>query len=291
MSGRPVIVTGAGGYIGAAVARHLHADGVPVLGIVRSPPTTADFRWRTLDLEVDSLADACASMPPSLIVHCAASVPLAHLRPDDDANAASTRAIDAGVVDACARLGCRLIYMSSCILYDPLNMERKNERSPVRATTPYAAAKLDGEVRAGTLEGSVVMRIPSPIGGSTNRRTVFDRFIERARSAQSLEVWGTGRREQDFIHVTDIAEFVARVRTDKVEGTFNVASGLPITMRGLADAIVEVVGSGFVVSGNRPDPQDGHTARYDIQAARRVVGWTPRLDVRAMIEHQSGLTR
>jgi len=288
MSDRPVIVTGAGGYLGGAVAGHLHASGVPVLGIVRSAPTTADYRWRALDLEVDSLADACSSVSPELVVHCAASVPLAPMRPDDEANAASTRAIDAGVVDACARFGSRLIYVSSCILYDPLDLERKNERAPVHARTPYAAAKLDGEARAGALDGSVVMRIPSPIGGSSGRRTVFDRFLERAMGGLSLEVWGTGGREQDFIHVTDIAEFVARARSDEVEGTFNVASGLPITMRGLADTIVDVVGSGYVVSGIGSDPQDGHTARYDIGAARRLLGWTPRMDVRAMIEHQSG---
>ncbi len=244
MSDRPVIVTGAGGYLGGAVARHLHASGVPVLGIVRSPPTAADFRWCALDLEVDSLADACSSISPELIVHCAASGPPgSHCARTMKPHAASTRAIDAGVIDACARFGSRLIYVSSCILYDPLDPERKNERAPVQARTPYAAAKLEGEVRAGALDGSVVMRIPSPIGGSSGRRTVFDRFLERAMGGLSLEVWGTGGREQDFIHVTDIAEFVARARSDNVEGTFNVASGLPTTMRGLADTIVDVVGT------------------------------------------------
>ena len=291
MADRPVIVTGAAGYLGGAVAAHLHASGVPVLGIVRSPPTNAEFRWGALDLEVDSLADAWSLLSPELVVHCAASVPLAAMRPDDEASAASTRAIDAAVVDACGRLGSRLIYVSSCILYDPLDPEPKDERALVRARTPYAAAKLEGEVRAGALGGSVVMRIPSPVGGSSVRTTVFDRFLERAMRGLSLEVWGTGRREQDFIHVTDIAEFVARVRSDTVEGTFNVASGLPTTMRRLAETIVEVVGRGQVVSGNGSDPQDGHTARYDIRAARQQLGWAPRMDVRAMIEHQSGHAR
>jgi UDP-glucose 4-epimerase len=286
-----MIVTGAGGYVGAAVAEYLHARGIPVLGIVRSAPTSADFRWLMLDLEVDSLTEACATSAPEMIVHCAASVPLAPLRPDDEANAASTRAIDAAVVDACVSFGCRLTYVSSCILYDPLDPGSKNEGSPVRATTPYAAAKLDGEIQAGALDGSVVMRIPSPIGGSSDRRTVLDRFVEQAMKAESLEVWGTGRREQDFIDVTDIAEFVALVGSNKVAGTFNVASGRPITMRGLADAVVDVVGTGSVVLGSRPDPQEGHTARYDIEAASELLGWKPRVSLRAMIERQSGRAR
>jgi len=286
MSDRPVIVTGAGGFIGWAVATELHANGVPVLGIVRSPPRMAAFNWRVLDLEVDSLATASDRLSPETVVHCAASVPSAPLRLDDEAHADSTRRMDAGIVDACANLGCRLIYMSSCILYDPADPETKNERSSVQATTPYAAAKLSGELQAGALEGSVVMRIPSPVGGFGRRSSVFDRFVERAVNAQPLEIWGTGRREQDFVHVADIAEFVRRALSKRVDGIFNVASGLPITMRELADTIVDVVGRGSVVSGNRPDPQDGQTARYDIQAARQLLDWTPRVDFRAMIEQR-----
>ena len=292
MSDRPVVVTGAGGFIGWAVATELHANGVPVLGIVRSPPSVATFNWRVMDLEVDSLAAATSDhMLPEMVIHCAASIPLAPFRLDDNTNADATRRIDAGVVDACAQLGCRLTYMSSCILYDPADPETKTERSTVRATAPYAAAKLAGELQAASLGGSVVMRIPSPVGGFGRRRSVFERFVEQAVHTQSLEVWGTGHREQDFIHVADIAGFVRRVLSRRVEGIFNVASGLPITMRGLADTIVNVIGSGSVVLSGRPDPQEGHTARYDIQAAQQLLNWTPHLDIPAMIEQHAARTR
>lgn len=287
MSDHPVIVTGAGGFVGWAVATELLANGIPVLGIVRSPPRAASFNWRVLDLEVDSMAAACDRMSPEVVVHCAASVPLAPFRADDQANAGSTRRMDAGIVEACVQLGCRLIYASSCILYDAADPATKTEQAPVQATTPYAAAKLSGELQAAALPGSVVMRIPSPVGGFGRRRTVFERFVEQAIHAQSLEVWGTGRREQDFIHVADIAGFVRQVLFKRVDGVFNVASGLPTSMRGLADTIVDVVGSGSVVLSGRPDPQEGHAARYDIQAARRLLDWTPRMDLAAMIEQHA----
>lgn len=291
MSDHPVIVTGAGGFIGWAVATELHANGIPVLGIVRSPPETARFSWRVLDLQVDSLASTLDRTSPEIVVHCAASVPLAPFRADDQANADSTRRMDAGIVEACAQLGCRLIYTSSCILYDPADPATKTELAPVEAAAPYAAAKLSGELQAAALQGSVVMRIPSPVGGFGRRDTVFERFVGQAIHAQSLEVWGTGRREQDFIHVADIAGFVRQVLFNRVDGVFNVASGLPISMRGLADTIVHVVGSGSVVLSGRPDPQEGHTARYDIQAARQLLDWTPRVDLPAMIEQHAARSR
>lgn len=282
-----MIVTGAGGLVGGAIATRLHADGVRVVGIVRAPPPTAAFDWRLVDLEVSSLADAVAELTASAIVHCAAVVPAPPQRLDDEENAASTRRIDAAAVAACASLGCRLIYVSSCILYDPADPAIKDERTLVRATTPYAAAKLDGEAHAAALDGSIVLRIPSPVGGSGPGTTVLDRFVRLALDGQPLEVWGSGRREQDFIHVTDIAEFIARALTSRASGVFNVASGRPITMRGLADTIVDVTGRGSVVPVGRPDPQDAHTARYDIRAARRMMDWAPRTDIREMIEERA----
>jgi UDP-glucose 4-epimerase len=290
MTNGPVIVTGAGGYVGQAIAAGLQADGIDVLGMVRSPPTEAMGRCYVLDLELDSLATAIESLAPRAIVHCAASVPLPRRRADDEAGAASTRAMDANVADACALLGCRLIYLSSCIVYDPLDPATKDERSPVRASTPYAAAKLDGEGRVAALDGSVVLRIPSPVGGLTERRAVVDLFVERAVRGEDLEVWGTGSREQDFIHVDDISAFISRALADGVAGTFNVASGVPVTMRELAEQVVAHVGSGTVVTADRADPQEGHTARFDITAARGL-GWAPLTDLGAVIRDRVELAR
>ena len=98
------------------------------------------------------------------VVHCAASVPAPPDRRDDIASGQTTRQIDDGVIEACSALGCRLIYVSSCILYDQFSPNIKDEDAVVRATTPYAEAKQYGELRALTLAGTVVMRVPSPIG-------------------------------------------------------------------------------------------------------------------------------
>ena len=291
MPGGPVIVTGAGGLLGWAIASRLCADGVPVVGIARAPLETAPFDSRVVNLEADSLAEACADLSPESVVHCAAVVPAPPMRLDDEASARATRRIDATAMAACTELGCRLIYVSSCILYDSGDPQTKDEGAAVQARTPYSAAKLAGEGQAEALEGSVVMRIPSPVGGPGPRNTVLDRFVKRALEGQPLEVWGSGHREQDFIHVADIAEFVTRALTRRVSGVFNVASGRPIAMRELADIIVDVTGRGSVLQVSHPDPLDGHTARYDIQAARRLLDWAPRTSIREMIEERAARIR
>ena len=55
----------------------------------------------------------------------------------------------------------------------------------------------------------------------------------------------------------------------------NVASGSPTSMATLAETVVRVVGSGRIVFANSPDPRDGETARYSIDRARQLFGWSP----------------
>lgn len=283
MPARRVIVTGAGGQVGRGLANGLMSRGIAVVGVVRSPPGFAEFETVTLDLEAGSLVDACRGWRPMAVVHCAASVPFPPARPDDATRADATRRVDTRVFEACVEFKCDLIYTSSCILYDATDPSIKTERSVVDATTPYANAKLNGERAAAALPGAAVMRLPSPIGERPRGGAVMDRFIDRALRGEPLELWGTGEREQDFIHVDDVAEFVARALQAGARGTFNVASGRPVSMRRLAEAIVGIVGRGSVVVAGHPDPQEGHTARYDTQLARDSLGWGPRLDLEAIV--------
>ena len=282
MRDRPVIVTGAAGLIGRTLARKLYADGTPTIGVLRTVTESVPFETATFDLQHQSLLEL-RGLNPVAVVHCAASVPAPPDNPDDAAAGRATRNIDDGVIEACFALGCRLIYVSSCILYDQFSSDIKDEDAVARVTTPYADAKRDGELRASTLAGTVVMRVPSPVGERMRRSTVLPRFVADALNGRPLEVWGSGEREQDFIDVADIAEFVSLVLRSDVEGTFNVASGRPVTMRRLADQVVAVIGAGSVVVSDRPDPFEGATARYDTSLARDRVGWTARVGLETMI--------
>jgi nucleoside-diphosphate-sugar epimerase len=286
VSDRPVVVTGAAGLIGSAVAGHLAASGMAVLGIVRTGNPATSVRARVADLAMPgAFVNACAELAPRAVVHCAAAVP-APSRPDDDATAERTRRLDSEVVAACKRGGWPLIYLSGCALYDPTDPALKSEDAPVAGRTPYTAAKLAGERLVAALPSHVVLRVSSPVGTSPVHRTVFDRFVEDATEGRSLGVWGSGSREQDFVWVEDVAEFVGCVLESAVGGVFNVASGAPVTMRRLAETVVDVVGRGAVASVDHPDPQDAHTARYDVNAARGL-GWVPRHDLRDMIHRRA----
>ena len=63
--------------------------------------------------------------------------------------------------------------------------------------------------------------------------TVVRRFVERASRGEALLYWGSGARQQDFIHADDVAG-ACQAALEHQGGTFNVASGKTVTMRELA---------------------------------------------------------
>jgi nucleoside-diphosphate-sugar epimerase len=281
---RPVLVTGARGLVGRAVCAHLTGLGTPVVAVAHRP--TGDLAGPpglALDLTADSLLHALGGQRLSSVVHCAALVPTNPAYPDSPTSAAGNRAIDENVYEAAAADGTRVVYVSSCGLYDPRQAQSKTEGAPVAARTPYFEAKLAGEQLFSRLEGSVVMRLSGPVGPGMRANLVLPRFLATALAGGSLTLWGSGAREQDFVDVADVARFVGLALQHAGSGIFNVASGVPVTMRALAETVVGVAGSGSVELADQPDPMEGDTARYSVDRAREQLGWSPQVGLETMV--------
>lgn len=277
-----IVVTGASGIVGRAVLAALRGSGESVAPVVHGRTEDPDAIGLDLARAESDLVEHISA--PEAVVHLAAAVPHAARHGDTELAADTTRRIDETVHRACSIWGCPAIYASTCGLYDRRDPRIKDETAPVSGASPYFRAKLDGERLMSGLPATCVMRISAPVGPGLRRGVVLAKFIERARAGQPIEVWGSGRREQDFVAAEDIAAFVKLALSRRARGVFNVASGSPVTMRALAEAVVEAVGRGSVQSSGADDPLDGETARYSIDHAAQALGWHPRVPLRAAIE-------
>jgi UDP-glucose 4-epimerase len=277
-----IVVTGASGIVGRTVLAALRRRGEDVVPVVHGRTTDPDAIGLDLAKADSDLTDHVSA--PEAVVHLAAAVPHAAHHGDTEAAADTTRRIDETVHRACGRWGCPTIYASTCGLYDRRDPRIKDEAAPVVATSPYFRAKLDGERLMSDLPGACVMRISAPVGPGLRRGVVLAKFIERARAGEPIEIWGSGCREQDFIAAEDVAAFVTVALSSHAQGVFNIASGSPVTMRALAEAVVDAIGRGSVQSSDAEDPLDGETARYSIDRAAQALGWHPRIPLRAAIE-------
>jgi len=274
-----ILVTGANGVIGRAVLAQARQLGIDVRGVARQGPSGPEPGSIVCDLSTClSLAHAVDQVPDG-VVHLAAAVPHSPRYPDTEASAAVTRRIDACVRDAVRQWKCHVVYASTCGLYDRRSDAVKLESSGewIRVTSPYFAAKLDGErMFAESPGGCTVLRLPAPVGPGVPETLVVARFVSLALAGETLSVWGSGRREQNFVDSGDLADAVLRAARLAWSGIINIAAASPVTMLELAHRTVAALGSGQVGLSGLPDPLDGETARFSTDRARAVLGWLPR---------------
>jgi len=98
------------------------------------------------------------------------------------------------------------------------------------------------------------------------------------KTGKSLEVWGNGTPQRDFLFVDDAADALIAV-AESGNGPFNIASGTTTTIRQLVDVLKEVSGFlGEVVWAT--DKPNGQLLReYDLSSIRSL-GFTPKTILR-----------
>jgi len=270
LAGRRILVTGAGGLVGHAAAQALVRLGADVLAVGQG----ADVPGRALALDL-----AGAEWPAAgcdAIVHCAARLPARFEGPEADAADRENQAIDQRALDAAASQRAHLVYLSSGSVYGDTG-GLIGDDTPVRPLLGYARQKLATEAAITRRElSATVLRLVAPYGPRQQRRTVLRTFLDLALAGQPLRYHGSGARTQDFLHVGDVAEAVVRAIVGRARGCFVLASGVPVTMRALAELVVEVTGSASVVEASGlPDADEARQARYDVSRLRAELGLHP----------------
>ncbi|WP_375431147.1 NAD-dependent epimerase/dehydratase family protein [uncultured Friedmanniella sp.] len=105
---------------------------------------------------------------------------------------------------------------------------------------------------------------------------VLIRWMERISAGRPPLIFGDGRQTMDFVFTTDIARANLLAAASEVdEGVYNVACGVETSLKGLAEALLEVMGSDLGVEHGPDRPVNGVTRRLaSTEAASRDLGFT-----------------
>jgi UDP-glucose 4-epimerase len=106
-------------------------------------------------------------------------------------------------------------------------------------------------------------------------------FVRRALSGEPITVFGDGAQERDCLYVDDVVEcLLLAARTPEAAGeVFNVDNDERLSLRQIADAVVDAAGSGSVESVPWPPDRDAiDIGSYygDSSKAKKILGWEPR---------------
>jgi UDP-glucuronate decarboxylase len=112
-----------------------------------------------------------------------------------------------------------------------------------------------------------------------NDGRVVSNFIVQALKGENISVYGDGMQTRAFCYVDDLIEgFVRLMATpDDFIGPINLGNPAELPVRGLAEKIIELIGSKSKLIF-QPLPQDDPMQRCpDITLAKTKLGWEPKV--------------
>jgi UDP-glucuronate decarboxylase len=114
-----------------------------------------------------------------------------------------------------------------------------------------------------------------------NDGRVVSNFIVQALRGEPITLYGDGRQTRSFCFVSDLVEgMLAMMAQDSEPGPINLGNPAEMTIRELAEAVVELTGSRSEIV-HAPLPSDDPVRRQpDITRAREVLGWEPKVALR-----------
>lgn len=300
--GMPVLVTGGLGFIGGTLARRLHQLGARVSVLDNLNPGQGGNRvnlaglWTEIDVVIADQADRAVVdqlvRGRQLIFNlCGRVAHMDSLRdPHGDLHANGTaqlalleavrgQAPEAKVVFA----GTRSQYGRTLDL--PVREDHPQLPTDINGAHKVAAERYHAVYYAAHGLRTCTLRLTNTYGPrqlmAHGRQGFLNWFIRRAMDGEELLVYGDGAQLRDVVYVDDVVEafLLAGMEPPADGGAFNVASGLGVSVRVLAEAVVAAAGRGAVrlveyPSDHRPIEVGDFVA--DIAAATRVLGWQPR---------------
>jgi len=179
----------------------------------------------------------------------------------------------------------RFHHVSTCEVYGDLPLESGDpftEESPYRPRTPYNASKAaaDHYVRAyfETFEVPVtITNCSNNYGPYQFPEKVIPLFVTNALDDRPLPVYSSTGNRREWLHVADHCRAIDLVlATGRVGETYNVGSGLEVSLGDLTDRILELTGKPAMLKTMVPD-RPGHDRRYLLDSAklRSELGWAP----------------
>lgn len=119
-----------------------------------------------------------------------------------------------------------------------------------------------------------------------NDGRVVSNFIVQALRGDDITIYGDGRQTRSFCYVDDLIDgfLMLMAADDEAAGPMNLGNPAEITVRELAEIVVEMTGSRSRIVHEPLPVDDPRRRRPDIRRANTLLGWSPRVDLATGLE-------
>ncbi|MCH2120998.1 MAG: SDR family NAD(P)-dependent oxidoreductase [Pirellulaceae bacterium] len=301
LSGKRVLVTGAGGFIGSHLTELLVHEGAEVrafckyngrgdLGKISQLPETV---FRQLEIQSGDLQDPFvvdrAVEDRDIVFHLAAliGIPYSYLAPADYVATNITGTLN--VLEACRRHQVtRVLQTSTSEVYGSAVEIPMNEKHRLHPQSPYAASKVASDSLALSYFRSfdtpvVVVRPFNTFGPRQSTRAVIPTIFRQLMDTGELKL-GSLTPRRDFTYVTDTARgFIELAQCDSAIGeTVNLGTGMSHSIEEIAGTCMKIAGKTSVIHCEnkriRPDKSEVDHLQADVSKVKQLCNWSANID-------------
>ena len=303
--GKRVLITGGLGFIGSNLARALVGHGAKVTILDSLIPEYGGNRRnvrgieRKVDINISDVRDR-HSLPAFLrgqhfLFNLAGQTSHMDSMTDPETDLEINCRAQLTLLEACRKHNpsLRVVFASTRQIYGRPDHLPVDEKHPLRPVDVNGINKLAGEqyhLLYSQVHGvpSTVLRLTNTIGPGMRikdaRQTFVGVWIRQILEGNPIEVWG-GAQLRDFTYVDDAVEafLLAATHPAAVGGVFNLGGVGQVSLRDLAETLVNVAGQGsysvraFPADRKKIDIGDYYS---DCRLIGKKLDWQPRTTIR-----------
>ena len=297
-----ILITGGMGFIGLHLVDYLLKKGNKIIVLDNFSNSNKNLikkiqnkNLRIIEGDVRKIDDIVNSMKnQEIVIHLAAKISVNESieNPNEtfDVNVNGTK----NVLKACKQNNIKkLIVASSAAVYGENTSQSKlKEISKTNPISPYGESKLlmENEINKFQIKNSnlncIILRFFNIFGKgqSSEYAGVITKFIEKISTNESIEIFGDGLQERDFISVDDVIESIFNAMKNGTGGTYNIGSGKTTTINDLAKVIISISKKNIKISHLPPKKGDIKFSGADITLAKNEIKYSPKFNLKKIKE-------
>ena len=307
MSSPRVLVTGAGGFIGHHLVKHLVAAGHRVRGVDLKYPefeATSAQEFDILDLRRRSHCRIATEDMDEVYSLAANMGGIGFIETHKAAIMHDNVLINTHMLEAAREKGVqRYLFTSSACVYPGYRQGepgaaplREEEAYPADAEDGYGWEKLYAErlcrhyLEDYGLETRVVRfhNIFGPLGsyegGREKSPAALCRKVALAHPGDEIEVWGDGQQTRSYCYVDDCIEGLLRLMRSDVRDPINLGQDRMVSIDELVDLIAAVAEKPVKKRHDASKPQGVRGRNSDNARLRSQLGWVPQVSLERGLE-------
>jgi len=302
LSGKKVLVTGAGGFIGSHLVERLVSEGADVRAFVHYNSRNdcgllddlSDWVRESLEIVRGDVQDpffvAKVVRGCNTVFHLASLIPIPYSYVAPQSFVATNVLGAVNVMQACVTESVEcVVHTSTSEAYGTAQYVPIDEKHPLRGQSPYSASKIGADMIAESYWRSFALPVATirpfnTYGPRQSARAVIPTIIMQALSGDVIKL-GSTETTRDLSYVDDTVEGFLRVAATPaaVGQVTNIGSGQEISIGKLAETILQLLQIASRIETDdqrlRPVASEVERLRCDNSKAKTLLGWESKVSL------------